>query len=53
MKPARDPYSTRIKPDCIAIIQRVATAHELTNAEALEKLITTAAPLLLGEEVKR
>ena len=49
MKPDRKHLGVRVQQWTIDAVRSVAREYQLTNGEALEKLVATAKPILLEE----
>ena len=47
MKPDRKHLGVRVQQWAIDIVRSVAREYQLTNGEALEKIVATAKPVLL------
>ena len=47
MKPDRKHLGVRVQQWAIDIVRSVAREYQLTNGEALEKIVTVAKPILL------
>jgi len=47
MKPDRKHLGVRVQQWAIDIVRSVAREYQLTNGEALEKIVATAKPILL------